>query len=134
MRRAALAGGAEVRFLRLAEHDGQLREPHGSALRLPPSAAAAGAAWSPDGHLLALATQVPSRASCAGAAFGRAPCTACWLLPRCDQARNERQSDPRNTAWLHVNHIVGIRRLRECVHVSGRARNSHNLKPVLCRP
>ncbi len=69
MRRAALAGGAEVRFLRLAEPGGQLREPRGSALLLPPGAAAAGAAWSPDGHLLALATQVPSGARCAGAAL-----------------------------------------------------------------
>jgi len=69
MRRAVLAGGAEVRFLRLAEPGGQLREPRGSALVLPPGAAAAGAAWSPDGHLLALATQVPSGARCAGAAL-----------------------------------------------------------------
>ena len=55
--RAALVGGPEVRFLRLGEPPrGGVGEARGTELALP-GCAVSSAAWSPDGHLFALATQ-----------------------------------------------------------------------------
>ena len=55
--RAALAGGPEVRFLQLSESPGGAREAPGTALTLP-GCSVSSVAWSPDGRLFALATQV----------------------------------------------------------------------------
>ena len=53
---AALVGGPEVRFLLLGEPPGGAGEARVTELALP-GCAVSSAAWSPDGHLFALATQ-----------------------------------------------------------------------------
>ena len=47
-----------MRFLRLDEPPGGVGEARGSELALP-GCAVSSAAWSPDGHVFALATQAP---------------------------------------------------------------------------
>ena len=54
---AALAGGPEVRFLQLFESPAGAQEAPGAALALP-GCSVSSVAWSPDGRLFALATQV----------------------------------------------------------------------------
>lgn len=54
---AALAGGPEVRFLQLCESPAGAQEAPGTALALP-GCSVSSVAWSPDGRLFALATQV----------------------------------------------------------------------------
>lgn len=54
---AALAGGPEVRFLQLSESPAGAQEAPETALALP-GCSVSSVAWSPDGRLFALATQV----------------------------------------------------------------------------
>ena len=58
-----LVGGPDVRFLRLGEPPGGVGEAPGMQLALPRRAVSS-AAWSPDGHLFALATQARPQPCC----------------------------------------------------------------------